>query len=261
MSIKLLLPAAGRAVRMGGLLKELLPLGLRPGQSGYSTLPAPVLAWTFRIALHAGVETAVVVTSSSKASTLMEVITSLELPVPVCYLHQPEPTGLGDAAACAAPLVADGDIALLLMPDTVLWPPDAVVESVRAVVGGALACAVLFRVDRPQHFGAACFDADGRINGFMDKPAVPLSHWVWTAVAFRAGFFSYLARSKEEGRPPDFTSALDLAARDGVLEVRCSEAGSYWDVGTYEGYISALQTFAGNGLDRELLGAEAELDP
>jgi dTDP-glucose pyrophosphorylase len=249
MSIRLLLPAAGRSVRMGGLLKELLPLGMREASNGGTLLPAPVLAWPFRIAVLAGVENCIVVTSSSKASTLMEVISSLALRIPVCYLHQSEPTGLGDAVACAVPHLEAGDIVLLLMPDSILWPPDAVAGAVRAVAQGAVACATLLRADRPERFGVALFDADQRIAGFVDKPAVAPSPWVWTAVSFRPAFLSYLDRSHPVGGPSDLTAALDLAAREGTLQISRSEAGAYWDVGTYEGYISALRTFGGHALD------------
>jgi CTP:molybdopterin cytidylyltransferase MocA len=61
----LLVPAAGRSVRMGGLLKELLPLGTRAVADGSGRMPVPVLRHVLEAGLAAGVDEVAIVTSSS----------------------------------------------------------------------------------------------------------------------------------------------------------------------------------------------------
>ena len=250
--IKLLLPCAGRAVRIGGVIKELLPLGVQTTRPGSDCLPAPVLAWAFRVGLSAGAESAIVVTSSSKAPVLMDAISLLDLPVPVCYLHQQEPTGLAAAVRSAEPFVSNEDTVLLVMGDTVMWPYDSARSAVKEVRSGTVACATLYRVTTPELFGVAVFDRYNRLERFDDKPKVPHSHWVWTAVAFRRPFFSYLERGMRDSGD-SFANALNGAIRDKCLEARFCDKGFYWDVGTYEGYISALSSLAGCSLSEPIL--------
>jgi dTDP-glucose pyrophosphorylase len=237
---------------MGGVLKELLPLGRRQGSPGDALLPAPVIAWSLLAGLQAGMDSGLVVTSSSKAAALMEVIASLDLPIPFSYLHQPLPAGLGAAVACAAPHVDPDDLIVTLLPDAVMWPGEVVGDAVRVVEQGAMACATLFSVETPERFGAARCDEDGRVVGFVDQPAVADSPWVWTAVVFRTGFFAYIERTLTERGEGGLTPALDLARREGALEVRQSTGGAYLDVGTYEGYMEALGVFATSGFGGSL---------
>lgn len=236
----LVLPAAGRAVRMGGIAKELLPFGQR--LAGGRMVPSPVLAEALEAGIEAGAERCLVVTSSSKAASLMQAISGLDIPLPVSYLHQNEPAGLAWAVECARAHVPAGDIALMLMPDTVMRPTGVIAKVTGAVKAGALVCASLFRVAHPKQFGVAEFDSAGSVVGFIDKPEFPASNWIWTSIAFRTGFFAYIEKALALGL--DLSGALDLAAKDGTLAIEVAHGGCYWDLGTYDGYLRALNTAA-----------------
>jgi glucose-1-phosphate thymidylyltransferase len=225
----LLIPAAGQSVRMGGLVKELLPVA---GE--------PVLAHAFGCGAAAGVERATVVTSSAKAPALMAAVASLDLSFPVNYVHQPEPTGLAGAIDCARTEISADDAVLLLMPDTILLPVAAPADALSAVEGGRLAAVTLHRSEQPERFGVAELDGDGNLLGFVDKPETAPSAWVWTSTAFAQGFLPYLERSRRAGEW-GLTEALALAAHEGLVEPCFVEEGAYHDVGTYEGYLAALE--------------------
>jgi CTP:molybdopterin cytidylyltransferase MocA len=133
----LLIPAAGRSNRMGGLPKELLPVGRRPGSDDGGPGPVPILRHVLDCGLAAGADRVVVVTSSLKATALMDAVNSFGLGVPVSYVHQAEPDGLGAAVLCARAEVRDHDVTLMLMPDALIRPPESVARALALVAGGA----------------------------------------------------------------------------------------------------------------------------
>lgn len=241
----LLLPAAGRSVRMSGLPKEFLPVGTRPGPDGTTQLPAPTLAHVLDCGIAASIDFATVVTSSAKAPILMDAIANLAPPIPTVYVHQPDAIGLGGAIVSAREQVLQADGTLLLMPDTIIRPVDAPGRALDAVVAGATAAVTLHRHEHPERFGVAILDDAGRVEGFTDKPALPPSNWIWTCAAFSADFLPLLAESRSPTGEWGLTEALDLAARNGRLEAVFVEEGAYLDVGTYDGYLQALRELGG----------------
>ena len=127
---------------MGGLLKELLPLGTRPLADGAGPAPVPILRHVLEAGIAARVDEIVIVTSSAKAAPLMEVVDSFELGLPIAYVFQREPSGLGAAVLCAEPHIRRHDATLLNMPDVVLSPGDAGRRALRALADGAAAAVV-----------------------------------------------------------------------------------------------------------------------
>jgi glucose-1-phosphate thymidylyltransferase len=236
----LLVPAGGTSIRMGGLLKELLPVGARTSANGSALLPAPILSHAFAAGLAAGVDAAVVVTSASKAPLLMEAIAALELPIPVVYAHQPTPSGLGAAVVCAADQIRASEETLLLMPDTILRPASALAEAVGRLRDGRVVVATLHRAARPERFGVATIDGVPHVLGFVDKPRRAASPWVWTSIAFTNAFLRHVEHVRPVTGEWGLTEALDHAARAGALGACFVEEGTYHDVGTYEDYLAAL---------------------
>lgn len=237
----LLVPAAGRAVRMGGLLKELLPVGTRAGQDGVARIPAPMLSHAFDTGVAARVDRAIVVTSSAKAPMLMDAVEALGLPFPVSYVQQSAPAGLGAAVLTAAAEIAASDETLMVMPDTIIRPVDAPARAA-ALLGRAAISVTLHRMADPTRFGAANLDHDGKLIGFVDKPAEPPSDWVWTSAAFTAAFLDLIERVRRSDQELGLTEALDLAAKEEAIASWFVEDGVYHDVGTYEDYVAALST-------------------
>jgi dTDP-glucose pyrophosphorylase len=237
----LLVPAAGRAVRMGGLLKELLPVGTRTGDDGVARVPAPMLSHAFDAGVAAGVDRATVVTSSTKVSMLMDAVEALRLPFPVSYVQQSTPAGLGAAVLTAAADIAASDETLMVMPDTIIRPVDAPSRAA-SLLGGAVIGVTLHRAPEPTRFGVAKLDQGGNLIGFVDKPAEPPSAWVWTSAAFTAAFLELIERVRSPERELGLTEALDLAAKEEGIAAWFVEDGVYHDVGTYEDYVAAVST-------------------
>ena len=235
----LLVPAAGRAVRMGGLLKELLPLGTRPVGDAGGRIPIPVLRHVLEAGAAADVDEVAIVTSSAKSATLMKVVDSFELGLRVVYVYQPEPTGLGAAVACAESQIRRHGATLLLMPDVLIRPVEATEDALRAVEDGSSVAVTLHRVERPERFGVARLEQE-QLVGFVDKPGDPPTGWVWTAVAFTPDFLAFLHEARPATGEWGLTEALDAAARSHAVYPLFVTDGSFHDVGTYDGYLAAL---------------------
>jgi dTDP-glucose pyrophosphorylase len=239
----LLIPAAGRSVRMSGVVKELLPIGTRLAADGRSTI-VPVVGHAFECGVKADVDRATVIVSADKARAIMNAVAALELAFPVSFLHQVEPSGLGGAVACAAPEISADDATLLLMPDTIILPPDAPAAALDAVENGAPVAVTLQRPEEPERFGVAELDGDRKVTGFVDKPDKAPGPWVWTSVAFTREFLNLV----DQARPADgewgLTEALALAAGEGMVQGVFVDEGAYYDIGTYQGYVTALAELA-----------------
>lgn len=224
---------------MGGLLKEMLPLGTRPLAGNAGQAPVPILRHVLEAGVAARVDEIVIVTSSAKAAALMEVVDSFELGLPIAYVFQREPSGLGDAVFCAASHLRRHDATLLNMPDVVLSPGDAGRRALRALGDGAVAAVTLHRVAQPERFGVARVD-ENRLVGFVDKPTAAPSEWVWSSAAFTPHFLRYLEHVRPAAGEWGLTEALDAAAAVGAVSPVFIEDGWFHDVGTYEGYLAAL---------------------
>jgi hypothetical protein len=99
---------------MGGILKELLPLGraITPGRRGVSG--APVLRHVIDLGMTARVDVVALVVSSGKAAALMEAIAAIST-VPLLFVHQTEASGLGGAVAAGFQIELF-DLTVLIMP-------------------------------------------------------------------------------------------------------------------------------------------------
>jgi glucose-1-phosphate thymidylyltransferase len=235
----LVLPAAGRSRRMAGLPKELFPFGWRRAADG-AREPVSALEHALEVGLLAGASAAIVITSGAKAPLLMEAVSEARLPIAVSFVEQASPGGLGGAVMAAADAIAASDVSLMLMPDTILRPAGAPRDAVEAALRAGAAGVTLHRVDHPKRFGVARLDERGSVIGFVDKPAVAPSPWVWTSAAFTPEFLPLLERARPRFGEWGLTEALDLAARDGALGAHTVAAGDYFDIGTYDGYVAAL---------------------
>jgi glucose-1-phosphate thymidylyltransferase len=235
-------------MRMGGVFKELLPLGTRAVGDDGGRIPFSVLRHALDAGLAAGVDEVAIVTSPAKAATIMEVVESFDLGLPVAYVFQREPGGLGAALVCAASLIRKHSVTLLHMPDVLMSPPEASAEALFAVAGGALAAVTLHRVNGPERFGVARLEGE-RVIGFVDKPSEPPTNWIWSAVAFDSSFLRFVEEVRPAAGEWGLTEALDAAARSHALCPVFVHEGSFHDVGTYDGYLAALdEVFLGAGV-------------
>jgi UTP-glucose-1-phosphate uridylyltransferase len=157
--MKVIIPAAGLGTRFAslnlGMAKELLPLG-----------GTPVIVHALAEAARAGFDGATIVLSPNK-DQVRDFLLESKTPIPVEFVVQPKPLGVGDA-------VLRGWQG---MPAGVLLPDDVVLSSTHWATllnahyqdGSAALCVRPVPTDQTSRFGIAECDGD-RVTGLVEKP-------------------------------------------------------------------------------------------
>lgn len=236
-----IVPAAGRGSRIQPLAfsKELLPVGSRY-QDG-SERPCAVAEYLVERMVRAGADKICFVIGPGK-SDIPEYFGGSYGAASLFYAVQPEPLGLCDALFRAAPLVGSDEPALVGLPDTVWFPADAFA----ALPDGRLSF-LLFPVENPDLFDAVDCAPDGSVRAVQVKVPNPVTHWIWGGFKLPGQVLRDLERLWfARGRRDEFVGSLVNAwlARGGEASgIRAGEA--YVDVGTLDGYRTALALLAG----------------
>nr|HET7859194.1 nucleotidyltransferase family protein [Caldimonas sp.] len=234
------IPAAGNGTRIQPLAfsKELLPVGGRDEPPGER--PKAVSEYLVERMVAGGADKICFVISPGKAD-IVEYYGRRDVPqVDIAYVVQPRATGLCDAIFRAAPVIADdAEPVLVGLPDTIWFPEDAFL----ALRDDALSF-LLFPVSEPRFFDAVVCDAAGRVVEIQVKSEHARSHWVWGAFKMPGRVFHALHRFWRSRPSPDeyfgtLVTAWIVEQGGAAFGVRAGE--SYVDVGTLDGYRSAMQ--------------------
>lgn len=239
------IPAAGNGTRIQPLAfsKELLPVGARSG----AALPQPKAVSEYlvdRMAL-AGARKICFVIAPGK-SDIMEYYSgrmgqdevAAQSGPAFAYMVQPRAVGLCDAIFRAAPLIPPDEPVMVGLPDTIWFPEDAL-----ALLPADQLSFLLFPVTQPERFDAVLTDEADRVTEIRVKSPDPGSHWIWGAFKMPGHVFHELhafwaARPERDEYVGTLVNAW-LAA--GGCAVACRAGRSYMDVGTLDGYRSAMQ--------------------
>jgi dTDP-glucose pyrophosphorylase len=232
-----IIPAAGKGSRIQPLAfsKELLPVGGR--FDGAVRRPRAVSDYLMERMVIGGATRICFVISPGK-SDILEYYGGSAYSATLCYAVQPRPEGLCDAIFRALPFINEGAPVLIGLPDTIWFPEDAL----RQLPDDRLSF-LLFPVERPELFDAVAAGANGRVSEIQVKHPRPASHWIWGAFKMPGATLAELHRLwQERGRTDEYMGTLVNAwlARGG--EAWSVPAGtSYFDVGTMDGYLEAMQ--------------------
>lgn len=236
------IPAAGLGTRIQPLAfsKELLPVGSRVVEG--VERPKAVSEYVIERMLRAGVDRICFVISPGK-SDIVKYYGSGIGAAQVCYVVQPEASGLCDAIFRALPLVQAQDSVLVGLPDTVWFPEDGY----RALHPDTLSF-LLFPVAHPELFDAVSFDAHGRVEEIEVKRKDARSHWVWGAFGLPGHVLAALhALWVNRARRDQYVGTLVNAyiERGGTVTSVCA-GSAYYDVGTLDGYRQAMRLLGGD---------------
>lgn len=248
-----LIPAAGRAVRLGRLpcSKELLPIGFRDTPDG----PAPKVACHYLLDRFraAGIRRAFLVLHESKWDVARYfgtgVGTGEMADLSLAYVCIPGSRSVPETLSHAAPWVGDSIVALGF-PDCLFEPADAYVRLLerRAATGADLVLG-LFPTDRCHTTDMVDCGDDGRVRGIEVRPAATALRFNWLIAVWGPAFTRLLVetvRSSSEEGPELQTGAVVRAAVEGGLHVEGVEFpdGSFRDVGTPGDLAAAIREHA-----------------
>lgn len=231
------IPAAGNGTRIQPLAfsKELLPVGGRQDVPGER--PKAVSEYLVDRMVRAGADKICFVISPGK-SDIVEYYGRGRVLADIAYVVQPEAVGLCDAIFRAAPVVHPDEPVLVGLPDTIWFP-----ENGLALLPDDELSFLLFPVDEPRHFDAVVTTPDGRVVEIQVKSPDASSDWIWGAFKMPGRIFHALHQFwRSRPQPDEFIGTLINAWIAGGGTARGIRAGtSYVDVGTFDGFRSAVQ--------------------
>lgn len=215
-----IVPAGGKATRIMGLPKMLLPYGGR-------TLFEILLARMERAAPRQ----ILIAPSAATVGLLFPYF----LPHVLAYATRTQ-TMTEDVLLARCYLEA-GESVLFGMPDTYFDDAEAFQKLARILDGGADVAVGVFKT-RPQqrHKLGMCRLRYSRIVEVVDKPAQTDLTWAWGVLAWRPAFWEYL-------RPddPHVGYGLPRAIQAGLNVRPYPLQGQYWDCGTEAEYFDLVQ--------------------
>jgi len=238
-----LIPAAGRALRLGGCLggasKEVLPVG-RDGR--------PAAELLLRSLALAGIERACVVLRTGKRDVPERLGDGTELGVRLEYLEIAASSSVAETLDRAYRRVRGRRVALGF-PDILFRPADALARvRERQEASGADAVLGLVPTDRPEKADLVAVDAGGRVLRLAIKPgpgeARPDPPLTWIAAVWGPALTELLHREvaagrrrspEERGRELYPGDVLQRAVEEGLrVEAVVFPEGRHLDIGTPE---------------------------
>jgi len=162
------------------------------------------------------------------------------------YAVQPDPGGLAQAYLIGDKFVAD-DPSCLILGDNIFHGAgmNALMANASQYEKGATVFG--YRVQDPERYGVAEFDANGKVIGLEEKPENPKSHYAVTGLYFYDGQASDIAKSlKPSPRGElEITDLNKVYLQQDALQVELMGRGYAWlDTGTHDSLAEATNFIA-----------------
>ncbi|WFU74999.1 sugar phosphate nucleotidyltransferase [Bradyrhizobium sp. CB2312] len=234
-----IVPAAGRGSRIQPLAfsKELLPVGSRRDDG--TERPCAVSEYLLERLILGGADKICFVISPGK-SDILEYFGDHYGSAQLAYVVQPDASGLCDAVFRAGTVVGHDEDVVVGLPDTV-WFPKAALQA----LPDADLSFLLFPVERPEFFDAVVLDGDS-VREIQVKQPNPTSRWIWGAFRMSATGFRQLHAlwNQQDRRDEYFGTLVNAYLQAGGLGIGIKAGESYVDVGTVDGYRTAMALLA-----------------
>jgi glucose-1-phosphate thymidylyltransferase len=214
-----------------GLSKQLLPI-----------YDKPMVYYPLSILMLSGIrEIAVITTPQDQAQFKTVLGDGSQWGLSLSYIAQPSPDGLAQAYTLAEDFL-DGAGSAMVLGDNIFFGhglPELLAGADARANGGTV---FGYHVSDPERYGVVGFDAEGRAQEIVEKPANPPSRYAVTGLYFLDGDAPRLARevrSSERGEL-EITSLLEMYLSTGKLHVETMGRGYAWlDTGTHASLLDA----------------------
>ncbi len=232
------IPAAGNGTRIQPLAfsKELLPVGGRRDEK--TERPKAVSEYLVERMVRGGATKICFVISPGKSDIVEYYGAGRASSADVAFVVQPEAVGLCDSIFRAHTVIPDDEPVLVGLPDTIWFPQDALSR-----LPDDRLSFLLFPVDQPQFFDAVVTDDEDRVLEIQVKSKAARSNWIWGAFKMPGRIFHELRGFWLDRPEPDeyIGTLVNAWLAQGGEAVGVRAGTSYVDVGTLDGYRSAMQ--------------------
>jgi glucose-1-phosphate thymidylyltransferase len=214
-----------------GVSKQLLPI-----------YDKPMIYYPLSVLMLAGIrEIAIITTPDDQAQFQRLLGDGAQWGLSLTYIVQPSPDGLAQAYLLAKGFL-NGAASAMVLGDNIFFGhglPEALAAADARQTGGTV---FGYRVADPERYGVVAFDAEGRVTGIVEKPAVPPSHYAVTGLYFLDGTAQDRAAAvKPSPRGElEIVDLLESYLADGLLSVEKMGRGYAWlDTGTHGSLLDA----------------------
>ena len=214
-----------------GVSKQLLPI-----------YDKPMIYYPLSVLMLSGIrEIAIITTPQDQDQFRRTLGDGSQWGLHLSYIEQPSPDGLAQAYLLAEDFLAGAPSAMVL-GDNIFFGhglPEMLARADARATGGTV---FGYRVVDPERYGVVGFDADGRVNRIVEKPAKPPSHYAVTGLYFLDGTASARARAVQPSPRGELeiTTLLEMYLAEGLLSVEQMGRGFAWlDTGTHASLLDA----------------------
>lgn len=217
-----------------GVSKQLLPI-----------YDKPMVYYPISVLMQAGVRDILIITTPQDASSFRRLLgDGSDFGVRLEYAEQPSPDGLAQAFLIGEEFIA-GDSVCLVLGDNIFHGAgltEKLVSAVDRAENEDRATIFGYRVDDPERYGVAEFDAEGHCLSIEEKPTNPKSNYAVVGLYFYPNRVVEIAKSIR----PSARGELEITAvnqqflSDRELHVDTFGEGFAWlDTGTHDSLAEA----------------------
>ena len=217
-----------------GISKQLLPI-----------YDKPMVYYPISVLMQAGVRDILIITTPQDASSFRRLLgDGSDFGVRLEYAEQPSPDGLAQAFLIGEEFIA-GDSVCLVLGDNIFHGAgltEKLIDAVGRAENEGRATIFGYRVDDPERYGVAEFDAEGHCLSIEEKPTNPKSNYAVVGLYFYPNRVVEIAKSIR----PSARGELEITAvnqqflSDRELHVDTFGEGFAWlDTGTHDSLAEA----------------------
>ena len=217
-----------------GVSKQLLPI-----------YDKPMVYYPISVLMQAGVRDILIITTPQDAPSFRRLLgDGSDFGVRLEYAEQPSPDGLAQAFLIGEEFIA-GDSVCLVLGDNIFHGAglaEKLTQAVERAENESRATIFGYRVDDPERYGVAEFDAEGRCLSIEEKPSAPKSNYAVVGLYFypnRVVEIAHSIRPSARGEL-EITSVNQQFLSEGELHVDTFGEGFAWlDTGTHDSLAEA----------------------
>lgn len=226
----------------GGSGTRLYPLTMAVSKQLMPVYDKPMVYYPLAVLMLAGIREVAIITTPEDQEQFRRLLgDGSQWGMTFEYVTQPSPDGLAQAYVLTEDWLAGAPSAMVL-GDNIFFGhglPEMLREADRRTAGGTV---FGYHVSDPERYGVVGFDADGRANAIVEKPASPPSNYAVTGLYFLDGDAPRRARAiKPSARGElEIADLLQTYLVEGDLAVETMGRGFAWlDTGTHGSLLDA----------------------